>query len=76
VAKEPKRKRVYSSYDKAYQAKPEQVKKRVTRNADRQKALKEGRVKKGDGKDVHHVNGAANGGRTRVMSASKNRSKK
>jgi len=69
-------KRVYSAYDKAYQAKPEQVKKRVTRNADRRKALKEGRVHKGDGKDVHHVNGAAKGGKTRVMSASKNRAKK
>jgi len=71
-----KRTRVYSAYDRAYQAKPEQVKKRVTRNNDRRKALKEGRVTKGDGKDVHHVNGAAKGGKTKVMSASANRSKK
>jgi hypothetical protein len=71
-----KRKRVYSAYDKAYQARPEQVKKRVTRNKDRRKALKEGRVTKGDGKDVHHVNGASRGGKTKVISRSANRSKK
>lgn len=76
MSKRPKQKRVYSAYDKAYQAKPEQVKKRVTRNRDRTKALREGRVKKHDGKDVHHPKGAANGGPTRVMSASKNRAMK
>ena len=76
MAKAPKRKRVYSAYDKEYQARPEQVKKRVTRNKDRRKALKEGRVKKGDGKDVHHVRGAAKGGKTKVVSRSANRSKK
>ena len=71
-----KRKRVYSAYDKEYQARPEQVKKRVQRNKDRREALKDGRVKKGDGKDVHHTKGAANGGPTKVLSRSKNRSMK
>jgi hypothetical protein len=76
MAVTPKRKRIYSAYDKEYQARPSEVKKRVTRNKDRRKALKEGRVKKGDGKDVHHVRGAANGGKTKVISRSKNRAKK
>lgn len=71
-----KRTRVYSEYDAKYQARPEQVKKRVQRNKDRREALKEGRVTKGDGKDVHHPKGAANGGPTKVMSRSKNRSMK
>lgn len=40
--------------DNEYQARPEQVKKRVARNKARRHALKAGLVKKGDGKDVHH----------------------
>jgi hypothetical protein len=71
-----KQTRTYSAYDKAYQARPEQVTKRVQRNKDRQKAIDAGRVKKGDGKDVHHPSGAANGGRTEVVSAGKNRALK
>lgn len=69
--------RVYSAYDREYQARPEQVKKRMQRNKDRAKAIREGRVKKGDGKDVHHLRGASAGdGPTRVVSARSNRSKK
>jgi hypothetical protein len=68
--------RVYSTYDQEYQARPENVKKRVQRNADRRKAEHEGRVSKGDGKDVHHVSGASRGGKTRVESASTNRGRK
>lgn len=69
--------RLYSTYDQEYQARPEQVKKRVQRNKDRAEAIKEGRAKKGDGKDVHHVRGAGRGdGPTRVVSASANRSRK
>ena len=49
-------------YDKAYGARPAQKKRRAARNAARRKLMKEGKVKKGDGKDVHHKNkGKANG---------------
>jgi ribosomal protein L24 len=74
--KKPPSGRVYSTYDQEYQARPEQVAKRVTRNGDRRKALADGRVSKGDKKDVHHPAGAAKGGKTRVISAKANRSMK
>lgn len=74
--KAPPSGRVYSTYDRAYQAKPSEVKKRVQRNKDRAKAMKEGRVSKGDGKDVHHTRGASKGGRTKVESRSTNRGRK
>jgi hypothetical protein len=45
-----------AAYDKAYNAKPEQVKKREMRNQARAELAKEGKVKKGDGKDVDHKN--------------------
>jgi hypothetical protein len=61
-----------------YQAQPEQVKNRVARNAARRAALKAGKVKKGDSKDVAHVKafdkGGSNGDGVRVESAAKNRS--
>lgn len=74
--KKPPSGRVYSTYDQKYQSDPEQVKRRVTRNRDRRKALASGKVKKSDGKDVHHMSGAAKGGKTKVMSAKANRAKK
>lgn len=43
-----------AAYDKAYNAKPEQVDNREKRNAARAALTKEGKVKKGDGKDVDH----------------------
>lgn len=43
------------AYDSKYQKSPEQVKKRVERNRNRREALKDGRVKKGDGKDISHT---------------------
>jgi precorrin-6B methylase 2 len=51
-------------------------KKRVNRNAARRKMMKLGKVKKGDGKDVHHVGGNAlnKKSKLKVVSASKNRS--
>lgn len=61
-----------------YEAQPEQVKNRSARNAARAKLMKEGKVKKGDGKDVAHVKafdkGGSNKNGVRVESASKNRS--
>lgn len=45
-----------AAYDKAYNAKPEQVKKREMRNQARAELMKDGKVSKGDGKDVDHKN--------------------
>lgn len=43
-----------AAYDKAYNAKPEQVNKREMRNKARAELMRDGKVKKGDGKDVDH----------------------
>ena len=61
-----------------YQGKPEQIKKRSERNKARRMMEKAGEVKKGDGKDVHHVKPMAKGGKTtkgnlRVTSKAANR---
>lgn len=45
-----------AEYDK-YHARPDQKKKRANRNAARRQLVKQGRVKKGDGMDVHHKDG-------------------
>ncbi len=45
-----------------YHSRPEQKKKRAARNAARRQAEKKGQVRKGDGKDVHHVRPLAKGG--------------
>ena len=61
-----------------YEASPEQKKNRAARNAARAKLMKEGKVSKGDGKDVSHKvafdKGGSNKQGVRVESASKNRS--
>jgi hypothetical protein len=61
-----------------YEDTPEQVKNRMERNKARYKLLKEGKVKKGDGKDVAHVKAADKGGTIKdglkVQSKSSNRS--
>jgi hypothetical protein len=43
-----------AAYDKAYNAKPEQVKNRMERNQARAQMMREGKVAKGDNKDVNH----------------------
>jgi hypothetical protein len=43
-----------AAYDKAYNARPEQVDKREMRNKARAEMARDGKVKKGDGKDVDH----------------------
>ena len=71
------KKRDYDKEYKNYQSKPEQKKNRATRNAARAKMEKEGKVHKGDGKDVDHKKGlgAGNGkSNLRVQSKSTNRS--
>ena len=67
-----------AAYDKAYNAKPDQKKKRALRNAARREMEKKGLVHKGDGKDVDHKRMLRNGGSNaesnlRVVSAEKNR---
>ena len=64
-------------YQREYEIEPpSRRKKRVNRNFARRKMLKKGLVKKGDGKDVHHVGGNAlkKHSKLKVVSASKNRS--
>jgi hypothetical protein len=70
----------YKAYDREYQARPEQVKKRVARNAARRDFMRDGLVRKGDGKDVDHVKQLEHGGSNhrsnlRVVDRSTNRGK-
>lgn len=71
------KKRDYKKEYRDYHGKPEQKKRRAQRNAARSKAKKEGKVKKGDGKEVHHVNaprkGPLNNKKTKVVSRAANR---
>ena len=62
--------------ERKYDAQPIVKKKRVLRNAARNKLIKAGAVKKYDGKDVHHVGGNAlnPNSRLKAVTASKNRS--
>jgi hypothetical protein len=80
MAKKPPSGRVYSDYDREYQARPEQVAKRVARNRARREAIRDGRAAVGDGKDVDHIRALADGGSprgaTRVVPASQNRARK
>lgn len=67
-----------AAYDKAYNARPEQVDNREKRNAARAALMREGKVKKGDGKDVDHKKmldgGGGNGkGNLRVVDQTTNR---
>jgi len=68
--------RDYKEEYRKYHSKPEQKRRRAARNAARRKMEREGKVKKGDGKDVDHKdrnphnNSKSN---LRVQSKSKNR---
>ena len=71
------KKRNYRKEYDNYQGKPEQIKKRAERNKARRLTEKEGRVKKGDGKDVAHDNNRTSDNsrsNRKVQSPSKNRS--
>lgn len=71
------RQRDYKKEYREYHGKPEQIKRRAGRVKARRKAMRQGRVRKGDGKDVHHKNGNPrdnSNGNTQVMSKHKNRS--
>lgn len=54
------RTRNYAKEYADYHANPEQIKRRSQRNKARRKMEKLGHVRKGDGKDVHHMNGMSN----------------
>lgn len=59
-----------------YNSKPSSKKDRASRNAARSEAMKDGRVRKGDGKDIDHKDSNPRNnkkGNTQVLSASKNR---
>lgn len=61
----------------AYENTPKQVKRREARNRARAKAMREGKVKKGDGKEVDHLgsnrNGSLDNRKTKVVSKHANR---
>lgn len=74
-----KKKRDYKREYAIFHGKPEQIKRRAQRNKTRRNMVKLGRVSKGDGMDVDHQNNDVydqSPGNLRVMTKSKNRSKK
>ena len=65
------------NYQREYEIEPKSRRKKSdNRNLDRRIMMRKGKVKKGDGKDVHHVGGNAlnKKSKLKVVSASKNRS--
>lgn len=73
--------RQYTKYDLEYQKSPEQVANRVARNKARRQLMAEGKVSKGDGKEVDHKKPLSKGGSNsrsnlQVLSRSANRAKK
>ena len=60
---------------KRYNAKPEQKKRRAQRNKARRELMRQGKVHKGDGRDVDHKDGntAHGGSNLRILRASLNR---
>jgi 5-methylcytosine-specific restriction endonuclease McrA len=72
-------KRDYQKQKENYDGTDEQKKKRAARNAARAKLMREGKVKKGDGKHVDHKNPLSKGGSNkrsnlRVVDGKKNMS--
>jgi hypothetical protein len=62
-----------------YKKQPDQIAKRVARNKARREAIKDGRVSKGDGKEIDHIiplsKGGSNAkGNTRIRTKSENSS--
>jgi hypothetical protein len=72
-------KRDYKRENELYNSKPEQRKARSERTMARNEAIADGRVKRGDGKDIDHKRPLSKGGTNarsnqRVVSSSENRS--
>ena len=79
-SKSAKRKRDYKKEYREYHGKPEQIKRRDARNKARRMMEKEGRVRKGDGREVDHKVPLSKGGSNsrrnlRVVSRRTNRKK-
>lgn len=74
-----RKKRDYKKEYADYHGTPEQKKRRAERNRDRAAAVKAGKVKKGDNKEVDHMNAPRNGSlagsKTQVISKTANRKK-
>ena len=70
-------KRNYPKEYRDYHGTPEQIQRRSERNKARREAMAAGKVKKGDGKEVDHVNAPRTGSLesvpTRVISKTANR---
>lgn len=58
-----------------YHGKPEKIKDRAARNKARAEMVKKGKVRKGDGKEVDHVNGNPRSKKVQVLSRHANRVK-
>jgi hypothetical protein len=58
----PKSSKAKLEYQREYNARPEEVKKRMANNAARAAAIKAGKAKVGDGKDIAHKKSLENGG--------------
>lgn len=70
--------RDYDKEYKEYHGTEEQKKRRAQRNKARRKAVRSGKAKKGDGKEVDHLGSNRKGklgNKTRVVSRKKNRSR-
>ena len=65
------------SYQTAYENTPAEIKKREARNKARYDAIRDGKVHKGDGKDVNHIkmlkDGSMDVSNTNIQSEKKNR---
>jgi hypothetical protein len=75
MAKKKKKRNYQKEYD--YQGTKKQKIRRAARNSSRADQEKKGKVRKGDGKDVHHIDGNPKNKKAsnlRVVSKSKNRS--
>lgn len=69
--------RNYKREYETYHGSEEQKKNRAARNKARRQAIRDGKAKKGDGKDVHHTTAISKGGiksKTKVVDDSVNRS--
>ncbi|MBF42738.1 MAG: HNH endonuclease [Gammaproteobacteria bacterium] len=71
------KKRDYKKEYRDFHGKPKQIKLRNMRNAARNQAMKEGKVKKGDGKHIDHIKPLSKGGTNgkkniRIVSAKTN----
>lgn len=58
----PKSSKAKLAYQKEYNARPENIAKRVKNNAARREAMEKGLVRKGDGKDIDHKRPLDKGG--------------